>query len=279
MLRRSLLVRGPLVETTFIPLLGAKRQPSANLAVLTLTNPATRNAMSVAMGDEFAAAVRQIQANRDTRGVLLTGAGQAFSAGGDVAFLTARLTDTPNGNVEAMKRYYRRFLCLRDLTVPVVAAINGHAMGAGFCVALACDARVAAKPALMAVNFVRLGIHPGMAATFSLPRLVGSAAASELLLTGQTISAERAYQLGLVTKVTETPEECRQEATKLLVAMAGESSRIAVSETLKTLRGSDAELERALDREALAQAECYLEGRDLTEALDALKQKRTPVFS
>jgi enoyl-CoA hydratase/carnithine racemase len=114
------------------------------------------------MGDNFQEAVQSIAADKDTRVVILTGSGKAFSAGGDLDFLESRTKDTPQNNAAIMRQFYAKFLCFRkDLKVPVISAINGAAVGAGMCLACATDIRLAVKDATMGVNFATLGMHPG----------------------------------------------------------------------------------------------------------------------
>ena len=105
---------------------------------------------------------------------MLPGAGKAFSAGGDLEWLLARHRDTPDNNIRIMQEFYKKFLVLRSLPVPVIAAINGPAVGAGLCLAMGgADIRVASNNARMGVTFTKLGLHPGMAATHFLPTIVG----------------------------------------------------------------------------------------------------------
>ena len=115
-----------------------------------------------------------------------------------------------------------------------------------------------------------------MGATYSIPRLVGRSHASELLLTGREITAQRAFDIGLINTVCET-DRVIHEATQIAESL-GTASQVAVNETVATLRGSQAELDAALQREAEAQAVCYAQGRDLDEALNALTQRRAPKF-
>ncbi len=272
MLRASFVRRAVVSLTTT-----AVASGTGNIAHIVLNNPSTRNAMTVQMGEEFRRAVEEVKLDKSVRAVVVSGAGGVFSAGGDTQFLADRIKDTPTNNVAVMRQFYSRFLCLRTLPVPVVASITGHAIGAGFCVALACDVRVASKDAKLAVNFVRLGIHPGMGATFTLPRLIGLSGASRLLLTGDTISSDEAMRLGLVSHVAESPEATDAAALKQ-ASLIATSSSIAVRETLSTLRGNPADLDAALQREAEAQAACYAQGKDLGEALAALRERRTPKF-
>lgn len=116
--------------------------------------------------------------------MVLTGEGRAFSAGGDLAWLRERASSDPRDNVDTMLAFYDRFLCLRSLPVPIIAAINGPAVGAGLCLTLACDLRVAARSAKLGFTFVHLGLHPGMGCTHFLPKIAGPQTAARLLLSG-----------------------------------------------------------------------------------------------
>lgn len=254
--------------------------PKATIATVTLSDPASRNALTEAMGDEFAATMAALRSDakyRDVRAVVLTGAGSAFSAGGDMKFLRARLSDTPEGNIAQMRAFYKRFLSVRTLEVPVVAALNGHAIGAGFCVALATDVRVVADTAKFAVNFCRLGIHPGMGTTYFLPRLAGVDVASRLILTGEQISGSEAKELGLASFAVPAAEVL-PKALEIAKSIAT-ASEIAVRTSVKTLRAEDASaLDRALQNEAEQQAICYAQRNDLDAALTAMAEKRQVSF-
>ncbi|HKA56652.1 MAG TPA: enoyl-CoA hydratase/isomerase family protein, partial [Candidatus Binatia bacterium] len=148
------------------------------IVTMTFNHPENLNAMTATMGDEVTEVVRALNQDHNARVLILTGAGRAFCAGGAKGTLQSRTAG--GGNSEPPKAFYKRYLSLRQLEIPTIAAINGPAVGAGFCVALACDMRVAAANARMGLNFVRLGIHPGMAGTFTTPRLVGLAKACEV---------------------------------------------------------------------------------------------------
>jgi enoyl-CoA hydratase len=210
--------------------------------------------------------------------VVLTGAGEAFSAGGDLEFIQsmadAGLADpggpTRKRNRDAMRDFYGLFLAVRELPCPSVAAINGAAVGAGLCVALACDLRVAARDARLGLNFTRLGIHPGMGATWTLPRLVGPAHAADLLLTGRTIDGDEAARIGLVNRCTPRATVL-EDALRLARALAARGTRHALARSL------DATLDDQLDFEAARQAECY-ETRDMQEGLAAARERRAARF-
>jgi len=251
------------------------------VAIVTLNNPKALNALTAPMGEKFVDVVKDLSEGDGSDGlgaVVLTGAGRAFSAGGDLQFLRDRAADTPSRNAVIMRRFYERFLSVRRIPVPVIAAINGPAIGAGLCLALACDVRVAAASAPMGITFVGLGLHPGMGATHFLPRIVGPQIASRLILTGDVVKGDEAAKLGMVAECCETPEETVEAAVALATRMASQGP-LAVRTAVRSLRlGQDDGLDRALWREADAQAEVW-NSSDLTEGLDALVERRTPEFS
>jgi enoyl-CoA hydratase/carnithine racemase len=175
------------------------------IVTLAFNRPETRNSMTPAMGDEVVRAVEEIRAEPAARVFVLTGTGKAFSSGGDLGMIARDTGAQREGTAPSMagspRDFYARYLAIRSLPIPTIAAINGHAIGAGLCIALACDLRVAVADAKMGMTFTRLGIHPGMGATYFLPRLIGMARASELFFTGRVIDAAEAERLGIVNRV------------------------------------------------------------------------------
>lgn len=170
------------------------------IAILSLNRPAEMNALTEVMGDEFIAKVKELtQAAEEQRirAVILRGEGSNFSAGGNLAWLKDRSKAGGFSNSITMNKFYRRFLIVREIPVPTIAAIQGYAIGAGCCLTLACDMRVVAKNATLGFTFPKLGIHPGMGSSLLLPRIVPSDFANYLLLSGQTIKGEAAVQRGL----------------------------------------------------------------------------------
>jgi len=246
------------------------------IALITLNNPSKLNALTEPLGDALTSEALELRDNPHVRAIILTGAGKAFSAGGDLNFLMDRHRDSPENNIAVMQKFYKRFLVLRSLPVPVIGAINGAAVGAGFCLALGgCDVRVAANNARMGLTFVKLGLHPGMAATHFLPLIAGPQVASDLLLTGRLVGAQEAQQMGLVAKVGE-------DAVDLALGVARDickSAPVAVRTTLQTLRNKqNVGLEEAFLTEATAQSICY-PTKDLAEGVKALQEKRSPTFT
>lgn len=154
------------------------KDATSGVATITLNAPKRLNALTVPMGDAFAEVVASLATDTgDVSSVIVTGAGRAFSAGGDVQFLRDRCADTPSRNAAIMRGFYQRMLCLRELPVPVIAAINGHAIGAGLAFALAADFRIVAEDASLGVTFTKLGLHPGMGSSHFLPQLIGACGA------------------------------------------------------------------------------------------------------
>eukprot|EP00026_Physarum_polycephalum_P013196 Phypoly_transcript_13573.p1 GENE.Phypoly_transcript_13573~~Phypoly_transcript_13573.p1 ORF type:complete len:296 (+),score=49.42 Phypoly_transcript_13573:92-979(+) len=248
------------------------------VAVIRLNRPKILNALTVDVGNQFQAAIAELSAATDVRAVVLTGEGKAFSAGGDLEFLMDRTKSAAQFNSEEMRRFYQRFLDVRKLPVPVISAINGPAIGAGLCLALATDVRITSATNKLGVTFVSLGLHPGMGATHFLPALIGNQNASRLLLTGEVISGTEAEKIGLVASVVEKDENVLPAALTLARKIARQSS-VAVRSTVRSLRSAqDADLERALWREADAQAHCYA-AEDIKEGINAIREKRAPDFT
>lgn len=226
------------------------------VATLTLNAPDELNAMSVAMGMEFSAHVKRVKKDKSVRVVILTGAGRAFSSGGHLKMLADKLTQTRAQNQNSLKKFYSLYLGIRDLPQPVIAAINGHAIGAGFCLALACDLRYAVKEAKMAANFAKIGLAPGMGGTWLISRLAGPTIASEILLTGKTFDAQQAFDWGLLNGIT-APDELQATVMKT----AGEIAQNGATAIKHIKKGIQLALEKPLstlfDHDAKAQADCF----------------------
>ena len=250
-------------------------RPADGVAVLTLDNPGRRNAMSEPMTRSWVTAVDELAGDQSVRVVVVTGEGSAFCSGGD----TSWIADDPGATVDELRTrmlpFYRAWLSIRRLEVPTIAAVNGPAIGAGLCLALACDLRYAASGAQLGVPFVRLGMHAGMAGTWLLPDVVGPAHARDLLLTGRVIDADEALRIGLVSSV--------HEPGTLLDDVLGTAAEIAATApipsrlTTLALRQRHADLETCLQWEALAQP-VTLATADLQEGIAAAREKRPPVF-
>ncbi len=251
-------------------------EQGSNVGVITLNDPDNLNAMGEDLAQEFSTLVAGLRAkSRQYAALILTGAGRAFSAGGNLQMLKDKTKLTPEENRQRMLAFYESFLCLRSLNVPLIAAINGHAVGAGLCLACACDIRLASEKARLGLTFTRLGLHPGMGATYFLPRIVGNAVATELLLTGKVISAAEGLSCGLVSRLSpegEVLKNALQVAEE--IKLCGPES---IRQLLESLRGPDADLKKALEREASCQSSNYA-GAEFLEGVQATIDKRPAQF-
>jgi enoyl-CoA hydratase/carnithine racemase len=177
---------------------------------------------------------------------------------------------------DTMRAFYRLFLSVRDLPCPTIAALNGSAVGAGLCVAMACDVRIASAEAKLGLNFTALGLHPGMGATWTLPRLVGPARAAELLYSARLISGEEAARIGLVSRTLPAAEVL--PAARALAQEFAATAPLASRGVKRALaRSATASLEEQLDFEAEEQAACF-ESADVREGLAAARERRRPEF-
>lgn len=252
-----------------------------NIVTLTMNRPETRNALS---GQEpindFVDACARIGADPGVRVVILTGAGPAFSAGGDVKSMRrANIEGQPDPAVirrsfiDGIQRIPR---ALYNLEVPVIAAINGPAIGAGLDLACMCDLRIGSRDATFAESFIRLGLVAGDGGAWLLPRLIGRAAASRLAFTGETIDAAKALELGVLDCVVE-PAALLESALTLagqIAANPGPALRL----TKRLLRESDtASFDQVLNSSAALQAIALHEPAH-REALEAMLEKRSPNF-
>jgi enoyl-CoA hydratase/carnithine racemase len=263
-------------DTTDRTHLRLDRHPGG-VAVLTLDNPDQRNAMSDRMTASWVAAVDELAGDRELRAVVVTGEGSAFCSGGDTGWIASE----PGAEVDHLRSrmiaFYRAWLSIRRLEVPTIAAVNGPAIGAGLCLALACDLRYAVPGARLGAPFVRLGMHAGMAATYLLPKVVGDAHARDLLLTGRTVEADEALRLGLVSRVLSA--DGFMEEVLATAGTIASTAPIASRLTTVALRaGGHDDFETALQWEALAQP-VTLATADLQEGIAAASQNRAPRFS
>jgi enoyl-CoA hydratase len=208
--------------------------------------------------------------------VVVTGAGTAFCAGGDLSWLEEAGGLGVDGVRARMLPFYRTWLSVRDLEVPTVAAVNGPAVGAGLALALACDLRYAVPAARLSAPFTALGIHPGMATTWLLPEVVGLAAARDLLLTGRAVTGADAVTLGLVngTFPAETFLADVLEVARTIASRAPVATRL----TKRALAGGGhASFDAAVAWEAVAQPVTMVTD-DAREGVQAQRERRPARF-
>jgi enoyl-CoA hydratase/carnithine racemase len=251
-------------------------RPSEGVVLLTLDLPDRRNAMTDELTAAWGSTVEGLRGDRSVRCVVVTGAGKAFSAGGDLGWLHTGGSSV-DGLRDKMLPFYRTWLTLRTLDVPSIAAINGAAVGAGAALALSCDLRYAGTSAKVTVPFAQLGMHAGMATTYTLTEVVGVAAARELLFTGRVVDAPEMLRLGLCSAVF--PDEQFLPSVLERAAAVAAGAPVATRLHKEALRdGGPASFEKALQWEALAQP-VTMATQDLREGLQAKAEKRPAVFS
>lgn len=249
-----------------------------DVGILTLDRPDQRNSMTPELLDEFAATSARVRADTGARCIVVTGSGAYFSVGADLRSTLQRTgADGDRAPHERSFGMYEPFLSLLDIAVPVIGALNGHAIGGGFGLALACDLRIGALDAKYGGNFVRLGIAPGMAISYLLPRLIGAARASELLLTGRLVDGHEAERLGILNRAVPSADVL-SEAMALAREIAA-AAPLAVRATKHAIRrGLELAVREAAEYEAYAQAET-LATDDAREGIAAQLEKRPPRFT
>ena len=252
--------------------------PSTRVATVTLNRPERLNALTFEVYGELRDTFRALDTEPGVRAVLVTGAGRGFCSGGDVEGIIGALFGRgPKELLEFTRMTCDLVLAIRRCRRPVIAALNGTVAGAGAVIAAACDFRIAAESARIAFLFVRVGLSGAdMGASWLLPRIVGIGHATELLMTGEFISAERALEIGLYHRVVPQGQ-LMTEATAIAAKLArGPSDALAVTKQALDLE-AHMTLEQALDHEARVQAE-LMEHPNYREAYEAFRAKREPSF-
>lgn len=249
----------------------------SGIATVTLNAPEVLNAMDEKMGEAFSHVLKQLKKEKEARVVILTGAGRAFSAGGNLDMIEGKIKKGKAANKKELKKFYQTFLDIRSLPMPVIGAINGHAIGAGFCLALACDLRYASSNAKMGANFARIGLAPGMGGSYLITHLAGATFASEILFLAENLSAERALEMGLLNGVQESDQLMSHvHAVAKVIAGNGPSAIRKIKRGIQmVLEG--ASLSKIFDYDSTAQAEAFTT-QDIREGVLAIKEKRSPRF-
>ena len=252
-----------------------------HVTTLTLDRADTMNPLGQAGdGDAFVAACDAINADRDVRCVILTGAGRAFSAGGDLKAMRDKTGAFAGSGPEIADGYrdniHKALRALYGLRVPLIAAVNGPAIGLGCDLACLADMRIASASARFGVTFLKLGIIPGDGGTWILPRIIGEARAAELFYTGEVIDAATAREWGLVSRVV-TPDALMEEAAALAAKVAKMPPH-ALRQAKNLMRqGRGVGYDTALEMAANAQALMH-QTADHEEGVAALLDKREPRF-
>ena len=251
---------------------------SNHVATITLNRPEKLNAFIGHMRRDLAEALEHAGSDRSIRVVVITGAGRAFCAGGDIAFMAELMQ---RGDSEEFARILgagrRVITAIRQMTKPVVAAVNGPAAGAGCNLAFACDLRIASTTASFSESFLKIGMHPDWGGSYFLPRLVSTAKACEMFFLGEKLGADEALRLGIVNQVV--PPEQLEEATLNLVERLCAAPPLALAAAKQAIYASEASsLEEMLRYETEVQLRCF-HSEDCHEGIRAFLEKREPKFT
>ncbi|HSP13259.1 MAG TPA: enoyl-CoA hydratase [Thermoanaerobaculia bacterium] len=249
-----------------------------HVTTITLNRPDKLNAFGGTMREDLLKALRGAGHDAGCRVVVITGAGPAFCAGGDVEFMADLQkradTDTFRKLLDAARN---AVLQLAAMTKPVIASINGVAAGAGCNLALACDYRIASDQARLGETFVRIGLHADWGGTWFLPRLIGRGAAFDLLMTGRLVDAAEALRIGLVDRVV--PAETLAAETETLSASIASGPPQAIAAIKRALAASEGnDLRSQLELETEHQLRAF-QSKDAAEGMKAFFEKRPPRFT
>jgi len=212
----------------------------AGVALLTLNRPESLNALSARLGADLGAGLRAASSDSAVRVVVLSGAGRGFCSGGDLKEMAAGLAHpqaSGSAIVDILRNFHDVVSFLQIMDKPVIAAIHGPAVGAGMSIALACDLRVASEEATFSQAFVRIGLSPNGGSTWLLPRLIGPSRAAQLMITGETLGARRAYEWGLLNQLA--PEGGHLTRALELAGQLAALSPHAIRSIKKLMRSSE----------------------------------------
>jgi enoyl-CoA hydratase/carnithine racemase len=246
------------------------------IGTILLNRPKVKNAFTFDMIDEWAEALRAARTDPDVRVIVVTGAGDAFCAGVDLDVFATAASDPHALKSVLTDRIHRVAYALEDLDKPVLAAVNGTAVGAGMDMALMCDIRLAARSARLSEGYIRVGLVPGDGGCYYLPRLVGMAKALELMWTGDFIDADEAYRLGIANHVYS--DEGFTEAWWAYARRLAEQPPINVRMIKRAAyQSARTDVRTALDLISSHMAVVHTT-RDSAEAIAAFRERRTPSF-
>lgn len=248
------------------------------ILTITLNRPDKLNAFIGHMRRDLAEALEQAGSDRSVRVVVITGAGRAFCAGGDVAFMAELMQRRDAEEFARILGAGRRVItAIRQMTKPVIASINGPASGAGCNLALACDLRIASNTATFSQSFAKVGLHPDWGGTYFLPRLVTPNKACEMFFLGESIDAGEAARLGIVNQVV-APEELESTTLQLAERLRAAPPIALAAAKHAVYMSQAADLDEMLRYETEAQLRCF-ESDDGHEGVHAFLEKREPKFT
>ncbi len=249
-----------------------------NVARITLNRPEVKNALDVPILKDMAEAVEIVRRDPEIKALIITGKGNAFSSGGDVQYVLREMCPNPLPEIrDELKTYYGgAALSLRYLEKPVIGAINGPCLGAGFDLSQHFDIRIASEKASFGSIWVRVGTIPALGGMFLLPRIIGLGRAAEMIFTGEVIDVQEAYRIGFVNKIV--PAEQLQEKAMDLAKRLADGPGVAISLAKQGIhRGLSGNFAGEVDWAIYMQSLCF-KTEDCVEGMTAFKEKRKPKF-
>jgi 2-(1,2-epoxy-1,2-dihydrophenyl)acetyl-CoA isomerase len=249
----------------------------AAIGWIRINRPERLNAFDGTMRTDLLTALQELEQDVEIRCVIITGVGRAFSTGGDISVMAEIVKDGDRTRFEQLVRTGAEVVRQIDaMSKPVIAAINGAAAGAGACLTLACDLRIASETASIGFTFLRVGLHPDWGGSYFLPRLIGPAAAAEFIYTGGMISAERGERIGLFNRVV--PAAQLESAARGFAGEISASPAGVIADAKRVLRRSvSATLTQVLELEIESQMRAF-DSPDFREGITAFLEKRAPRF-
>jgi enoyl-CoA hydratase/carnithine racemase len=245
------------------------------IATITLNRPEKLNALNGELTQEVIRVCSEVGQDEDVRVVIITGAGRAFCSGADLSSSDFKV-DSSAAGLKMMETATQIIMGIRNMPKPVIAAVNGPAVGGGCNLALACDIIIASEKARFIEPYVLRAVHPDFGAIYLLPRLVGLAKANEIFFSGRAVDAGEADRIGLVSRVV--PEDQLESVTGELAKNMAKCSPLIMSMTKASIsQAANTDLLTALEREAAAQSIAFTT-EDFQEAMAAFMEKREPVF-
>lgn len=249
-----------------------KLERKDRVAIITMNRPEKRNALDAEVRQELLNVLKSIDSDKKIRSLIITGAGEAFIAGADIQ---AMRNYTVEDAVESSRQGNRVFSYIEKMGIPVIAAINGWALGGGLELALACDIRICSETAQFGQPEVKIGIIPGYGATIRLPRIIGVARAKEMIYFGKIITAKEAEKMGLVTQVT-SPLDLLKNAMELAQKLdQGPASLTLAKQAINS--SFDLNLDEAFKLSSKLYGDAY-KTNDAREGIIAYLEKRKPIF-
>jgi 2-(1,2-epoxy-1,2-dihydrophenyl)acetyl-CoA isomerase len=247
------------------------------IATLTLNRPDKLNALNKDLAVALNESLGRLTTDKSIYVVIITGAGRAFCAGGDLGVIGEGRNHKDTTELEPLLRAgMHAVLKMRSMAQPVIASVNGVAAGAGMNIALGADIRIAAEAATFGQSFIKVGLFPDYGGTYFLPELVGRSKAAEMFYTGDMIDAKEAFRLGIVNRVV--PNDQLEAETKKFAQRIAEAPSVSIRAMKNALFGSHKqELEKALDEEVEQQLKCF-KSPDCREGINAFLGKRKPNF-